>query len=74
MMTLGVVEVRRRLATLLSLVAAGEEVTITKYGRPVARLIKADDAARNDIDLAIEKLKAMRSGVTLGSYWHILHL
>ena len=37
--TVGAFEAKTRLSELLAQVEAGEQVTITKHGRPVARLI-----------------------------------
>jgi prevent-host-death family protein len=64
--TLGAFEAKTHLSALLDRVAAGEEVLITKHGRPVARLIKADVAEKSAVDDAIAKLKALRRGTTLG--------
>jgi prevent-host-death family protein len=66
MITVGAFEAKTHLSSLLDRVAAGEHVIITKHGRPVARLIGARDAVRQDIDAAITKLKALRAGTTLG--------
>ncbi len=66
MIKVGAFEAKTRLSALLELVAAGEDVLITKHGRPVARLTKADSAARGDVDAAIAKLKLLRKGATLG--------
>ncbi len=66
MITLGAFEAKTHLSALLDRVAAGEEVLITKHGRPVARLIKADVAEKSAVDDAIAKLKALRRGTTLG--------
>jgi prevent-host-death family protein len=66
MIRVGAFEAKTRLSALLEKVAAGEDVLITKHGRPVARLTKADAAARDDIDATIAKLKALRKGATLG--------
>lgn len=38
-------DARENLSRLLDAVAAGEEVVITRRGRPVARLVSAGDAA-----------------------------
>lgn len=47
--TLGAFEAKTRLSELLARVEAGEEVTITKHGRPVARLVPMAEApARRD--------------------------
>jgi prevent-host-death family protein len=72
MITVGAFEAKTQLSALLEKVAAGEEVLITKHGKPIARLVKAEDAAREDADAAIAKLKAMRAGVTLGEDWKTL--
>jgi prevent-host-death family protein len=67
MRTIGAFEAKNTLGSLLDLVEQGEEITITRHGRPVARLIAANDtfdraAARR----AVEEIKEMRKGVTLG--------
>lgn len=41
MKTVGVSEAKTHLAQLLDDVARGEEVTITRHGQPVARLVSA---------------------------------
>ena len=59
MITVGTAEAEARFATLLDLVARGEEVTITKHGKPVARLVPASAASREQVDEVIAKLKAL---------------
>ncbi|MDX2236043.1 MAG: type II toxin-antitoxin system prevent-host-death family antitoxin [Hyphomonadaceae bacterium] len=66
MVIVGAYEAKTRLAALLDRVAAGEDVIITRHGRPIARLTQAGAAARSDVDAAIEALKAARIGVTAG--------
>ena len=39
--TVGAYEAKRRFSQLLERVAAGEEITITRHGSPVARLVPA---------------------------------
>jgi prevent-host-death family protein len=66
MITVGAFEAKTHLSALLDRVAAGEEVTITKHGKPIARLVAAhrvDQARAND---AFSKLKALRRGTTRG--------
>ena len=66
MSTIGAFEAKTHFASLLAKVAAGEEITITKHGRPVARMIGAargDDARVRD---AVEALRALRKTTTLG--------
>jgi prevent-host-death family protein len=42
MRSFGAFEAKNRLSELLELVEHGEEITITKHGRPVARLVAPD--------------------------------
>lgn len=67
MRTIGAFEAKNTLGTLLDLVEKGEEITITRHGKPVARLVAANDtfdrvAARK----AVEEIGEMSKGVTLG--------
>lgn len=39
---IGAFEAKNRLGSLLDRVERGEEITITRHGRPVARLVPAD--------------------------------
>ena len=66
MITVGAFEAKTHLSALLDRVEAGEEVVITKHGRPVARLIGARTIDRARANAAVEKLKAMRKGTMLG--------
>ena len=45
---------------------AGEEITITRHGRPVARLVPPADQARPDVAGTIERLRAFSAGQSLG--------
>jgi len=66
MIKVGAFEAKTQFSALLERVAAGEEVVITKHGRPVARLTKADVADKTEVDAAIERLKELRKGTTIG--------
>jgi prevent-host-death family protein len=66
MITVGAFEAKTHLSALLEKVAAGEEVVITKHGKPVARLISSQTIDRERADAAFEKLKALRQETTLG--------
>lgn len=66
MITVGAFEAKTHLSALLDKVAAGEEVVITKHGKPVARLVGARAIDRERVNQAFEKLKALRKGTTLG--------
>jgi prevent-host-death family protein len=66
MITVGAFEAKTHLSTLLDRVAEGEEVVITKHGKPVARLVSAAHVDRARVNDAFEKLKLLRKRTTLG--------
>lgn len=67
MTEIGAFEAKNRLAALLDAVERGEEVTITRRGKPVAKLIRHEQAVdRSKAKAAAERIRAMRTGVTLG--------
>ena len=73
MITVGAFDAKTHLSALLERVARGEEVVITRHGKPVARLIPETAAQRADIDAIIGRLKAARAGITLGDLdWKVL--
>lgn len=67
MASVGAFEAKTHFSALLERVAQGEEIVITRHGRPVARLVPAlqdDEAAL--LGEAIATLKRLRRGATLG--------
>jgi len=65
--TVGAFEAKTKLSELLDLVERGGEITITRRGEPVARLVpisRGDEKAR--IKALIEEIKETRKGLTLG--------
>jgi prevent-host-death family protein len=64
--TVGTFEAKTHLSSLLDRVAAGEEVVITKHGKPIVRLIAAQEVDRARVNRAVEKLKSLRKATTLG--------
>lgn len=72
MKTVPVYEAKTKFSELLAAVEHGEQVTITRRGRPVARLVAADEAAepaqvqRERVAGTFAKLRALRGGITLG--------
>ena len=71
--TVGAFEAKTHLSILLDRVAEGEEVIITKHGKPVARLVSAARVDRDRINDAFEKLKLLRKQTTLGGLsWQAL--
>ncbi len=62
-----VFEARHSLTALLTEVEAGAEIMITRRGRPVARLVRADGGIdRTRARRAAEGLRALSAEVTLG--------
>ena len=69
METVGTYEARNQLSSLLDKVEAGEEVTITRNGKPVAKLVKAEDDAAAVVARrkeAVKRIRELRKGITLG--------
>ena len=66
MVEVGVFEAKTHLTRLLDQVQRGETITITRHGRPVARLIPAAGSSRDERRRAISALKKLRAGQTLG--------
>jgi prevent-host-death family protein len=67
MENVGSFEAKTHLSELLERVAKGEEFTITKHGKPVARLLPVQPSKpKPDVRQIIEEMKAFRKGNTLG--------
>lgn len=66
MIKVGAYEAKTQFSALLEKVEAGEDVVITRHGKPVARLVKAQTASREEIDAAIARILERREGVTTG--------
>ena len=66
MRSVGAFEAKTHLAALLDAVSDGEQITITRHGRPVARLVPPADHAEPDVAGTIERLRAFSAGQSLG--------
>jgi prevent-host-death family protein len=66
MAEVGVYEAKAKLSALLDQVEQGGSVTITRHGRPVARLVPIARGAE-DVRTAIAELRNFRRGRLLGS-------
>ena len=67
MESVGSFEAKTHLPQLLERVARGEEVLITRHGKPVARLVPTTRTRpRPDVRAAVEAMKEFRKGQTLG--------
>ncbi|MGA7793388.1 MAG: type II toxin-antitoxin system prevent-host-death family antitoxin [Candidatus Acidiferrales bacterium] len=67
MVTVKALEARVRFSDLLNRVARGEEITITRYGAPVALLVPVDVKKSNIAHMEIVKgMRALRKRVKPG--------
>jgi prevent-host-death family protein len=65
--TYGAYEAKTHLSELLEKVEAGEEITITKHGSPVARLVPVNKrASADERTAAIQRIRKLASGLSLG--------
>jgi prevent-host-death family protein len=64
--TVGAYEAKTHLSELLEKVEAGEEITITKHGTPVAKLVPVKkEASPEERVAAIERIQRLASGLSL---------
>ncbi len=65
--TVGAYEAKTHLSELLEKVEAGEEITITKHGSPVAKLVPVKKEASADERIAaIQRIQKLATGLSLG--------
>jgi prevent-host-death family protein len=63
----GAFEAKNKLSALLDRVERGEEIVITRHGKPIARLVPTDGGFdRDKARRAAENIIARAKGVTLG--------
>lgn len=72
MRTVAVFEAKNRLSELLTAVEHGEEITITRHGSPVARIVSANAPAqcqdeRERVAGTLARLRTLRRGCSLGA-------
>lgn len=65
MKTFAVYEVKANLSTLLAQVEAGEEITVTRRGVPIARIVPEHPPVKPDIGGLIARIKSTRRQSTL---------
>lgn len=66
MATVGSFEAKTKFSALLERVEHGEQILITRRGKPVARLVPIATARKAKVSAAMEKLRKLREGTTLG--------
>ena len=64
--TVGTFEAKTHLSELLDRVANGDEITITRNGKPIARLVPVDTATASERREVARRIDKARRGVKLG--------
>jgi prevent-host-death family protein len=64
--TVGTFEAKTHLTRLLERVARGEQITITRHGTPIARLVPVKPGGGERLRETIARLKEFNKGQTLG--------
>lgn len=63
---IGIYDARSRLSELVGRVEAGEEVVLTRRGRAVARLVRAEEETRSKARTkAVRRIRALRERMNL---------
>jgi prevent-host-death family protein len=65
MESVGLFEAKTHLSALLERVSRGEEITITKHGHPIARLVPMERGSKRDPKQVAEAIRALRKGIKL---------
>lgn len=66
MATIGSFEAKTKFSALLERVEQGEQILITRRGKPVARLMPIAPVRKEKVSAAMERLRKLRKGTTLG--------
>jgi prevent-host-death family protein len=66
MATIGSFEAKTKFSALLQRVERGEQIVITRRGKPVAKLVRIDSGSATRAADAVAQLKKLREGTTLG--------
>jgi prevent-host-death family protein len=71
---IGAFEAKNKLSWLLDRVEQGEEITITRHGRPVAKLVPSDAGVdRSHAKAALQRLRDRATQAGLGPFhWETL--
>lgn len=69
MRVVGAFEAKNKLGQLLDLAEQGEEITITRHGKAVARIVPASSAAgRGEAHAAIRRIRERAEALKLGRF------
>jgi len=69
-MEIGSFEAKNKLSELLERAERGEEIVITRRGRPVAKLVAFDDSSsrRQQAEAAVQRMRARARAMNRGSF------
>jgi prevent-host-death family protein len=69
MTEIGAFEAKNKLSALLDRVEQGEEIVITRHGRPVARLVPTDRGIdRSQVEAALQRMRERAAQAGLGAF------
>ncbi len=66
MATVGAFEAKTRFSALLERAERGEQIVITRRGKPVAKLVRIESASDEEGRNLLERFKETRKNATLG--------
>ena len=66
MRSVGTFEAKTHFSALLEQVAQGEEITITRHGKPIARIVPVGAVGDGRLERTVARLKSFRRGRRLG--------
>jgi prevent-host-death family protein len=66
MATVGAFDAKTNFSALLERAERGEQIVITRRGKPVARLMPIATTREGKVSVAMAKLRKLRQGTTLG--------
>jgi prevent-host-death family protein len=71
---IGAFEAKNKLSWLLDRVEQGEEITITRHGRPIARMVPANlGVDRSQAQAALQRMRDRAAKASLGPFrWETL--
>lgn len=65
MQSIGIFDAKAHFSELLERVEHGEEITITRHGKAVARVVPVDQARQDRAEYAVKRLREIADGQTL---------
>jgi prevent-host-death family protein len=72
MVTLGAFEAKAQFSALLDRAAAGEEIVVTKHGKPVAKIVSVTTSESVDVGALLKRMREGRTASLGGLDWKSL--